>query len=499
MQESMRETPAFQMRQKNFKQMDTLKEKTAKGLFWGAMNSGTVQLLNLVFGIVLAKQLSPSDYGIVGVLTIFTLIAGNLQSSGFTQGLTNIKEPTANDYNAVFWFNISVSAVLYVVLFFCAPLIALYFHSPELTKLARFVFLGFLISAFGITRNALMFKNIMAKERTITGFVALTISGICGVILACNGMAYWSLAWQSILFTLIQNICRYYFTRKQWKPSLHIDFSPIRRMFSFSVKILFTSIITTINSNVLTFILGHKFPMTAVGNFTQANKWNTMAYSTISGTIDQVAQPVLAEITDDNEREKRVFRKLMRFTAFFTFPALFGLSLVSNEFILLTIGDKWAECVPLLQVLCIGGAFFSFTTMYQQLAISSGRSDIYMWCNIAQIILQIALVLVCSQFGIFTMVVAYTLFSILWLGVWQIQAHRLIKLCLRETLADLLPFMLAAAAVMTITFLVTQFITTLWILFVARVIIAAVLYLLIMKLAKAEILTECLAFAKKRK
>lgn len=101
--------------------METLKEKTAKGLFWGALNSGTIQLLNLVFGIILAKQLSPGDYGIVGVLTIFTLIAGNLQSSGFTQGLTNIKSPTANDYNAVFWFNISVSAILYVILFLCAP------------------------------------------------------------------------------------------------------------------------------------------------------------------------------------------------------------------------------------------------------------------------------------------------------------------------------------------------------------------------------------------
>ena len=125
---------------------ESLKEKTAKGLFWGAVNSGTIQMLNLVFGIVLAKQLSPGYYGVVGVLTIFTLIAGNLQSSGFTQGLTNIKNPTANDYNAVFWFNIIASSILYVILFFSAPLIAWYFHSPVLTKLSRFVFLAFFLS-----------------------------------------------------------------------------------------------------------------------------------------------------------------------------------------------------------------------------------------------------------------------------------------------------------------------------------------------------------------
>ena len=115
--------------------MESLKEKTAKGLFWGALNSGTMQVLNLVFGIFLARMLSPDDYGIVGVLTIFSLIAGNLQSSGFTQGLTNIKHPTANDYNSVFWFNISVGTLCYVVLFFSAPMIAWFFHSPKLVGL----------------------------------------------------------------------------------------------------------------------------------------------------------------------------------------------------------------------------------------------------------------------------------------------------------------------------------------------------------------------------
>lgn len=479
--------------------MESLKEKTAKGLFWGALNSGTMQILNLVFGIVLAKQLSPNDYGIVGVLTIFSLIAGNLQSSGFTQGLTNIKQPTANDYNAVFWFNVIVSAIIYVILFFCAPLIAWYFHSPVLTGLSRFVFLGFFISAFGIAHNAYMFKNIMAKERTITGFVSLVISGLCGITLACNGMAYWSLAWQSVLFVLIQNICRYYFTYDKWHPSFRVDFTPIRRMFSFSVKILITSIINTINSNVLTFIIGHRFPMAAVGNFTQANKWNNMAYSTISGTIEQVAQPVLAQITDDNDREKRVFRKLMRFTAFLSFPALFGLSLVSREFILITIGDKWADCIPMLQVLCVGGAFFAFNTMYQQLAISSGRSDIYMWCNIAQIIFQIALILFSCNYGIFFMVVAYTVFSILWLGVWQWQAHRIIGLRLREVLADTMPFMLSAAAVMLTVYFVTIPIKSNLVLFPLRVIIAAALYFAIMKVAKVEILNECIRFVTKKK
>ena len=486
--------------------MDNLKEKTAKGLLWGALNSSTMQVLNLVFGIFLARMLSPHDYGIVGVLAIFSLIAGNLQSSGFTQGLTNIKQPTANDYNSVFWFNVSVSIVCYVVLFFCAPLIAWFFHSDELVPLSRFVFLGFLISSFGITRNAIMFKKIMARERAMTGFISLLISGACGIVLAYNGMAYWSLAWQSVLFVLIQNICRYYYTRKMWKPSLCVDFSPIKKMFPFSVKILITTIINTINNNVLTFIFGNLFPMKTVGNFSQAMKWDTMAYTTISGTIEQVAQPILVEIADDKDRELRVFRKMMRFTAFLVFPCLFGLSLVAEAFILVTISAKWIDSVPLLQILCVGGAFMPFYTMYQHLVISAGRSDIYMWCNIGQILLQIAIILAFHSFGIVMMVIAYTAFTIAWLGVWHIFAKRLIGIRYRDLFKDIAPFMLASAGVMVVTHYLTTllsnsiapYIASPYILLPLRVVIAAALYFCVMKLARVKIMDECISYVKRR-
>ena len=487
--------------------MDNLKEKTAKGLLWGALNSGTMQVLNLVFGIFLARMLSPHDYGIVGVLTIFTLIAGNLQSSGFTQGLTNIKQPTANDYNSVFWFNISVSIVCYIILFFCAPLIAWFFHSDELIPLSRFVFLGFLISSFGITRNAIMFKQIMARERAITGFISLLISGACGIVLAYNGFAYWSLAVQSVMFSLIQNICRYYYTRDIWRPSLHIDMSPVKRMFPFSVKVLVTSIINTINNNVLTFIFGNLFPMKTVGNFSQAMKWDTMAYTTISGTIEQVAQPILVEISDDKDRELRVFRKMMRFTAFLVFPCLFGLSLVAEEFILVTISSKWVDSVPLLQILCIGGAFMPFYTMYQHLVISAGRSDIYMWCNIGQIILQIAIIIAFHSYGIVTMVIAYTAFTIAWLGIWHIFAKRLIGIRYRDLFKDIAPFMLASAGVMVITHYLTTllsnniipYIASPYILLPLRIAIAAALYYAVMKLARVKIMDECISYIKRKR
>ena len=472
--------------------MDNLKEKTAKGLLWGLMNNGSTQLLNLVFGIVLGRLLTPTDYGMVGVLSIFTAIAGNLQSSGFTQALTNMKAPSPRDYNAVFWFNITVSISIYAVLFLCAPLIARFFRQPELVGVSRFVFLGFVISSFGIAHGAYMFKNLMVKEGAVTGFAALLVSGTVGVTLALGGMGYWSLAWQQIAYITVVNIGRYVYT--PWHPSFKIDMSPIKRMFGFSVKILFTMILNTLSGNLLVFIFGRMLPMKTVGNFSQANKWNTMAYSFLTGTVAQVAQPVMARIEGDDEREGRVFRKMMRFTAMLSFPAMFCLALVAEEFILVTIHEQWLDSVPLLRLLCVGGAFMPFYTLYQNLAISRGRSDIYLWCNIAQVLVQLAVVIVFARQGVTATVAAYTVSNILFLCVWQYFIHRLTGIRAAAVARDICPFMLAAAAVVCCAWPLSLAVVGALPLLVCRVIVVAVLYSVVMKLARVHIFDECLDY-----
>lgn len=477
--------------------MDNLKEKTAQGLFWSAINSGMTQVLNLVIGIFLARLLSPEDYGIVGVLTVFTVIAGNLQSSGFTQGLINLKHPEANDYNSVFWFNILASLTIYAVLFFCAPLIAMFFHRPELTTLSRFVFLGFVISAFGIAQNAYMTKKMMNRQLATVSLAALIVSGTAGIAIAFSGYRYWSLAWQQIIYISVLNAGRYLYS--DWRPSWHIDFTPVRRMFGFSVKILATNIINTVGNNILTLVFGRLFPMKAVGNFTQAYKWDTMANSVVSGALSQVSQTVLVSAADNGDRERRVFRKMMRFTAFLSFPVMFGLALVAEEFIVLTISDKWLGSVVLLRILCISGAFMPFYTLYQNLAISSGRSDIYMWLNIVQIVLQIGVILLFHPYGMTAMVVAYTVFFIIWLAVWQIYARRFIGLGFADTIRDIAPFMMTAAATMGITFMITKNMGSPAMVLPARIVIAAALYAGTMKMTKSEMLDECTAFIFRKK
>lgn len=342
-----------------------------------------------------------------------------------------------------------------------------------------------------------MFKNLMVKENTVTGFAALVTSGIVGVVLAINGQSYWSLAWQQIIYITIINIGRYFYT--PWHPTLHIDLRPIKKMLNFSMKILLTSIINTLNSNILVFIFGRLYPIKAVGSFTQANKWNTMAYSFLSGTMAQVAQPVMAQVTGDNERERRVFRKMMRLTAMLSFPAMFGLAMVAEEFILLTIHEQWLSSVPLLRILCIGGAFMPLYTLYQNLMISRGRSDIYLWCTIVQIVIQIAIVVAFAKFDMQAMVWAYTAGNIVFIGIWQYFLNKLTGIRTIEIMRDICPFMISAAAVMAAVWPLTAPISNLWLLLICRFILAAVLYLAIMRLAHAEILNEAIEFVKNRK
>ncbi len=474
-----------------------LKQKTAQGLFWSFLSSGGMQLLNLIIGIFLARLLSPGEYGIVGMLAIFTLLANNLQESGFGVALVNIKDIKHNDYNAVFWFNVGMSLLLYAILFCCAPLIATFFHQPCLVSLSRFVFLGFIIASLCISPNAMLVRGLKMKEKAITSLSALIVSGTVAVIMAIKGFSYWSLATQQILYNVVICFGRFYYTR--WCPTLKVDFTPVRQMFSFSYKVLITAVLTTINNNVLTVIFGRLFPAQAVGNFTQASKWNTMANQMVTNTMAQVAQPVFTQVTDDKERQRRVFGKMLRFTAFLAFPALFGLALVAPQVILLAIGDKWVDSIPLLQILCISGAFIPLYTVYQNLFLSQGKSDTYMWLSIGQIAIMLTAVLACHAMGIRTMVIAFACINILWLLAWQVFAYRLIGYRLFSMLRDLLPFMLIALAVMALTYLVTLHISNMLMLLVSRVLIAAALYFMAMKLLRARILEDCIEFIRSKK
>ena len=458
-----------------------------------------MQVLNAVFGILLARQLSQADYGLIGMLTIFTLIANSLQDSGFVTALTNKKDATHKDFNSVFWFNIGVSFCLYVLFWGCAPLIAQFFNEPILTNLSRYYFFGFFIASFSIVPRAILFRQIKQKELAIMAIVSLLVSGVVGIVMAYNGMAYWGLATQTIVFNLMVSILSWILSG--WKPSWRYSSQPTREMFAFSSKMLMTNIFIGVNNNIFSVVLGKIYTKHEVGTYNQANKWNTMGASTITGMVQGVAQPTFVQMGDDPERLRRAFSKMLRFTCFVSFPVMFGLALVAPEFITVLITDKWLPSAHLMQLLCIGGAFLPIATLYYNLIIARGKSDVYMWNVIAQgcAILGSILMVYAAGGHITHMVLAYVAIVILWVGIWHRFLYQEIRYPFLSALRDILPFLLIAAATMTATYFATRWIGSPLLLLVSRILLAALLYLALLWLFGAKILRECIGYLLKKK
>ncbi len=476
----------------------SLKQRTAKGLFWEGLSNGMRQLLGLAFGIALARLLDDTDYGMIGVLGIFSAVANTLQESGFIMALANKRDVAHKDYNAVFWFSLLTGLGIYVLLFFSAPLIARFFGSDELIPLSRFLFLGFVMSGATTAHSAYLFRNLMSKQRAFSQVPALLLSGIVGVTMACNGMSYWGIATQNLVYIGVVNACYWYFS--PWRPTLRIDFRPLREMFGFSSKVLVTNLFLQANNNLLSTVLGYFYSKADVGVYTQSAKWNSMGSSLIEGMINGVAQPVLSTVNDDASRQLNVLRKMLRFAAFLSFPAMLGLALIAEEFILISITAKWLACVPILQMLCIWGAFIPVITLYTRLLISKGKSDVYMWNTIALSLLQLLVMLVMYPYGIRAMVAVFVSINVAWLAVWQYFVWREVRLTPWAAFKDIAPFALTAAAAMAAAYFLTDGIDNLYLKMGTKVVAAAAFYTGIMRWADAAILRECLNyFTKKNK
>jgi O-antigen/teichoic acid export membrane protein len=232
-----------------------LKEKTAKGLFWGGISNGVQQLIGAVFGIIIARILSPGDYGLIGMLAIFTAIANMIMEGGFSSALANKNEIKHEDYNAVFWFSLLAGVIIYALLFFCAPLIVRFYGKPALTTgLCRFIFLNIPVFGTAVAHHAIMFKTLMIKERAVIEIVSVSVSSLLGLTLALNGFAYWGLAIQNLSFAVIGVLLRWYYS--PWKPTFTINFKPLPDMIGFSFKLFLTGIFWQISNNVFSVILG---------------------------------------------------------------------------------------------------------------------------------------------------------------------------------------------------------------------------------------------------
>lgn len=480
--------------------MSSLKQKTAQGLIWGGFSNGVVQLLQAVFGVWILNIITPEDSGKVAALVIFSNIASVLQESGFTAALANKREPTHEEYNAVFWFNVIVGITLYIILFFAAPFIADFYHEPVLCPLGRFAFLSFVFSCFGTAQRAYLFGHLMVKQTSIMQMASIIISGIAAVCMAYAGWAYWGLAAQSLVYVACITFFAWYFS--PWRPTLHIDLGPAWKMFGFSSKLLVNSLAFQFNNNAFGVLLNRFFPGGHIaGIYDNARKWDDRAISTIGGMVQGVAQPVLRDAAGGESRLIPAFRKMLRFTCFVSFPCLLGLALIAEDFIVLLVGEKWHASANMLSLLCIYGAFSPVVTLYSNLVISRGRSTINMVIGLVNCALVWGGIIVLHALGhnLTSMVIFYVSLNIAWLFIWQACTRRLIGLRWWHAFKDIAPFFVFSLGVMTLTWWLTSELNISWTRMFLRIVIVIILYIGSLWLARAQILRESIDYIFHRK
>ncbi|WP_293739917.1 lipopolysaccharide biosynthesis protein [uncultured Parabacteroides sp.] len=470
----------------------TLKEKTAKGLFWGGLSNGVQQVLNLVFGLILARILNASDYGMVGMLAIFSAIASTIQESGFTAALTNQKEIRHEDYNAVFWFSTLTGVLFYLILFFCAPLIAAFYDKPELLGLSRVVFLGFLFGGLGIASNAYLFKALMAKERAKIDIISLSCSGIVGVTLALNGFAYYGLAIQTTTYIGVGSLLKLYFA--PWKPTFCFGFRPLKDMFGFGSKLILTNIFTQISNNIFSVVLGKFYNPSQVGFYTQGQKWEGMGGALIGGMINSVAQPIFVQAVDDKERLKRVFRKMIRFGAFVSFPAMLGLAFIAEEFVFLFLGEKWLPSVPFLQLFCLWGTIGYMWILYASLLMSNGLSNEYLIGSATTGVCQFVMLFLAFKYGIYIMVILYIFCYFVGLFIFHYFLLSKMDLSIFAVLKDIAPYLLFAIISMLLSQIIALCVSDLCFVLILKIVSFVFVYIGLLYVSGSIILRDFIRY-----
>lgn len=477
---------------------ESLKEKAKKALFWSGVSTISTQVLNFFFGIFLARILFPEDYGVVGMLSIFTAISSVLQESGFGNALINKKDATHRDFNAVFWFNVLFSLFLYGVLFFLTPAIARFYHVPELVWLGRISFLSLIFSALGNVHLVILMKNLKTKQIAVMSLITTFFSGCLGIILALNGFAFWGLVIQSVLGIVMRTLLLMMFSK--WKPSLNLDFAPLKQFWRYGLKLTSMGLYNTINNNLITVYLGKFYSKDVVGYYNQANKWNYMAYSVLQGMLNSVAQPlfVAGSDTDDDHRVERIFRKMLRFSSFISIPAMFCLAMVAPEFIHVTVTEKWNESIPLLRIVAIGGAFIPIAAIYQSFVLSLKRSGIVMVVSSLQITLQLASVIFLYPYGIEAMLYAVAGINVIWILVWHIVLKVFAGVKLRYLVYDVFPSLILSLIAVLPTVLLGKVIHQEWLSLMVKILLFVVVYLLFASICHLDMMQELVEMVKKK-
>ena len=473
---------------------DSLKAKTFHGVVWSALERFSLQGVQFVINIIMARLLLPSDYGIIAMLAIFLQISQTFVDSGFTNALIQRKERTEVDFATVFYFNIVIGIVFYGVLYFSAPWIADFYHMPVLVPVTRVIALNLIISALSAVHKTKLTIAIDFKTQAKASLTAASISGGIGIWLAYVGFGVWALVVQTLMNALLLTLLLYYFLR--WKPLWVFYTASFKRLFSFGSKLLVSGLIHTVYHNMYALVIGRKFSAQDLGYYTRAEQFAIFPSSNLNAIIARVAFPVLSDIQDETERLAEAYRKYIRLSSFIIFPLMFGLAALAKPVIVLLLTEKWLGIVVLLQILCFDWMFDHLSVINLNLLYVKGRSDLALRLEIVKKIIATSILFLSIPFGLIGMCCGRVLYSLVATYLNTYYTKSLIGLSLRKQLNDIIPYWLLALSMGSAVIGLSSLCDFLWLQLLVGIVAGIVFYLGGAYLLRWSVFREVLALVK---
>lgn len=385
---------------------------------WSAADAFLGQGVTFLVGIVLARLLSPDEYGLIGICLIFNTVLSGIVDSGFSNALIRKKDCTDDDYNTMFITNLGFSIVLYGLLFVSSPLVALFFSRQELTALIRATGLLLFFNALSITQVTILTKRIDFKTKTKASLISAILSGIVGIAMAYTGFGVWALVGQMLSKQILYTICLWILNK--WWPSLTFSSKSFHYMWGFGWKLLVSGLLNNIWNQLYQVVVGKCYNPATLGQFTKSNEYASIFSSNLSGIIQRVSYPVLSELQDDKERMVEGYRRVIKMMMFITAISMISLGAVAEPLIYCMIGPQWHEAATYLPLICISMAFYPLHAINLNMLQVLGRSDIFLYLEIIKKVIGIVPIMIGIFVDIYWMLFAsiITGFIALYLNSW---------------------------------------------------------------------------------
>ena len=477
---------------------ESLRKKTLYGMSWSFAENLSQQGIQFVIGVLIARVLSPSDYGMVGMLAIFTAISQTLINSGFSTAIVRKTDRTQTDLSTAFWFNMAVGLALYFILFLSGPLIARFYNEPLLSDLIKVTAMTLILNSLCIVQQALFTIKMDFKTQAKISVTASLVTGITGVAMAYNGFGVWSIVWPGVAGGAVR--CVMLWVSSKWRPDKVFSKRSFRELFSFGSKLLVSGLIDTLYNNIYPIIIGKKFSATDLGYYSRADGYSQLPATTITGVLQRVTFPMLCEIQDDMARLENVYRRLLRLSAFVVFPAMTGLAAIAEPLIRFMITDKWLMCVPYLQILCFSLMWYPIHAINLNLLQVKGRSDLFLKLEIIKKMIGVLTIIIAVPFGIIWMCIGRVITSILCLAVNTYYTGKLIHVGFIKQMGDLLPILLLSLFNGAIVLGITYFIDNMALQVVIGLVTGIVVYIAtayLLKFKELDFILESLKIKKR--